>query len=161
MSDLREAVRRQVADWRAEADVNEKYLQHANAPEIHEVAAEVRMGRVKAQTIEDLLGAHPAEVDPETGFARPLLDREALDQAIRAVVLESAKNEVKARVEGVDAVMKLARPMPTRDALMEAMRTAPLPTRCHCERVETTEHREHLADAILFLLNGTVQTTKE
>lgn len=70
-----------------------------------------------------------AEVDPETGFARPLLDREAvLEQIWRSLAgsgLTGIFRDELAEAQA-DAVMELARPMPTREQIDQALAGKPI-----------------------------------
>lgn len=61
---LRAALENLVAEWREQADSDERYLNRAHASEIHEVEASVRLNREYADAIAGLLAAHPAESVP-------------------------------------------------------------------------------------------------
>jgi hypothetical protein len=131
----------------------------------------------------DVPAASPAEVDPETGcaacisgdtenctcfaetgFARPLLDREAVENAIAEASNPDEADLILGRkyVGGwadafADAVMKLARPMPTREQIAISTHER---TEVHgwlsgdCSG-SCQDHHLGNADAVLALLNGT------
>jgi hypothetical protein len=102
--------------------------------------------------------------------ARPLLDREALTRAFMAFRERNggcpegpdcaACREIAA--EEADLALELAQPMPTADdmdALLWAHRTVAsngTQTVCACDRTwrSDTEHRTHLRDRFMALLNG-------
>lgn len=109
------------------------------------------------------LAEHPApfaaEVDPETGFARPLLDREAVRDAIRDEFLWAGPAVIEQDVESaVGHVMELARPMPTEPEIVGVLHRA---MREGSFAESPADRRLRQAQAVRALLNGTDQTTEE
>jgi hypothetical protein len=116
----------------------------------------------EVENLADLLAAHPAEpapevvvghrpgetcsiaaeVDPETGFAQPLLDRE-----VTAIYRDHYQQHGPSIL--ADLVMELARPMPTREQI-----AALLLYEEGSEWAEGTNRHYELADAVLALING-------
>lgn len=97
-----------------------------------------------------------AEVDPETGFARPLLDREAVRQLLQAADGDLAG--YPDRLDRVtDLVLELSRPMPTREQIAEALHdhwTSEHSWRQGCRDEVCIAIFTDRADAVLALLNG-------
>lgn len=119
-------------------------------------ATEVDPERIRLARIAAGSWKPAAEVDPETRFARPLLDREAV---YRVVALWMPYLVDRSVVTGAtDAVMKLGRPMPTHLEVAERLHGEKHSEGCtftnpgNCDR-----WHEALREAVgvLTLLNGT------
>lgn len=138
MSDLREALEKALG-------VVEEGIARSTKPD--------REGFLMTSHVRQILAA--AEVDPETGFARPLLDREAVRERIWRSLAGSGLTGIfrdELAEAQADAVMEMARPTPTREELLFAL------TKWGAggwKYADAEGYRERLADSLAALLNGT------
>lgn len=132
-----------------------------DAHEAHGVVA--RHGAYWCEGVLAEISSEAAEADPETGFTRPLLDREAAATAIVASAVSTSDLGGAHFVTGTandfaDAVMELARPMPTQRQIEQAIDASDL-LGCGCcgggyDYDKYESRSEALAALVLAMLNG-------